>query len=151
MGKESQMVVIRTAYDLGKRDVRALLDCSGEAKLTLDSFKDECDINLIVERFLRGEMLPGQGDFAGSFADVTEFGDYQENLNRVIEADRRFMSLDAKVRERFDNSTAAFLDALVDPTRHDELVELGVLPKPKVAADDAPSTKPPEGASGGEA
>ena len=44
------------------------------------------------------------------YGDVTDLKTFQEAKNVFIEAEKAFMSLDAKVRKEFDNDPAKFLD-----------------------------------------
>jgi len=104
---------------------------------TQQSAKDECDINLIVERAKRGADIshlsvsaaPVYGDFVG-------FPDYRESLLMVNKARDMFMSLDAFVRERFGNDPARLLDFLSDDKNREEGVKLGLIKAPEVAKVD---------------
>ena len=97
-----------------------------EPTLAQQQFKDECDINNILERFgVTGELptntrLPQYGDFSG----IT---DYQSALNAVMEAQEAFMALPAAVRARFANDPAAFVDFCSDESNRDEAIALGLV------------------------
>lgn len=147
MGKESRMVVVYTAYERVQRRLREPLDFSKEVKLTMDSFKDECDINVVVDRFLRGEGVPGDLP-RGEYVDVSGFGDFLEHQSRVLEADRMFMALPGKTREKFGHSTARFLEVMAaapfDDQAREFLKDVGVLKEdvpPK--AVEKPTGDPP--------
>lgn len=104
------------------------------------SEKDQTDINRIVQRFDREGVLSHLNERVASFQDVSALsGGYREALHQVRAADEFFAQLPAKVRERFSNDPAGFLDALVDPGRRSELEELGVLEK---EAGGAPTPPP---------
>lgn len=92
------------------------------------SFKEECDINTILRRHREGAMVTHVNANPGVFADVTGFTDYREVLKRVERAGDYFSELSAKVRARFKNDPAVFLDFLADPENREELVELGLAP-----------------------
>ena len=121
-------IFLRTAYNYDADSVSAetSLVCP-EPTLAQQSFKDECDINTILNKFaITGELpsnvrMPQYGDFTG-------ISDYQTALNAVLEADEAFMSLPASVRARFDNDAAAFVDFCSDETNRDEAVKLGLVP-----------------------
>lgn len=100
--------------------------CPAET-LTRQSMKDECDINIIMGRYLKTGVLSHVSRDNPVFADVSDLPDYRESVERVKSADALFNSLDAGVRAKFGNDTAAFLDAVMDPGREAELVALGVL------------------------
>lgn len=123
-------------------DFRVLDPATGEFKFvpgrTKQADKEGCDINNILERFERTGELPSMNGNAmyGDFADVPE---YLESLNIVRAAESQFMSLPAKLRDRFHNDPAKFLAFVGDNKNYDEAVELGLLaPKPPKVEKDLP-------------
>lgn len=121
----------RTAYAPGKE--RYGTECSGES-LTKQSFKDDADINKIVERY------PDRGGVAGlyedgrepMYLDVSSAESYQDSLNRVIAAEEAFAALPSKVRDRFSNDPSALLRFLDDSSNRKEAEELGLVEPKKV-------------------
>jgi len=106
---------------------------------TKQSFRDECDINNILRQFnVTGELLingvqPQYGDFSG----IT---DYQSALNAVMAAQDSFLALPAKVRAKFDNDPALFVEFASDEANRDEMKALGLLhEQAAVAAVTSPS------------
>ena len=97
--------------------------------MTQQQFKDECDINKIMDRYLRTGILsdPLNTRGPGTYADFTEMGDYMENMNKVVEAREMFESLPAKVRERFANNPANMIEFVLDSSNKDEAIKLGLL------------------------
>lgn len=116
--------------------------------MTKQSFKDECDINNIIRQYKATGMINHVAANAarGVYADLPPPLDYQEALNIVIEGERAFESLPAKLRERFNNDPRAFLAFVSDPENKDEMVKLGLLKPP--APDPAPGDAPRGGAGG---
>lgn len=114
--------------------------------LTRQSEADACDVNLIMARYEKTGVLPSVGREA-FFADVSEMGDYREALENVRRADEAFMSLPAKVRGRFGNDAAEFLDFCSDVENRAEMVEMGLIEDesgvPEVV--ETPETPAPEG------
>lgn len=106
------------------------IDCSGDEVFTQQSGKDECDINLIVERAKRGAQInvSARVPMYGDFTEVPT--DLRDAMNIVRKADEAFMALDAQVRKRFDNDPAKMLDFLNDPKNRQEAVELGLVKAP---------------------
>lgn len=127
------VVKVYSEYDPPPKPVLAKF----EKTLTRDSEAKDCDVNVIMARYEKTGMLPVDNRQA-FFADVSEMGDYRSALHQVKMADEFFMSLPAKVRSRFDNDPAAFLDFVSDPASRDEMVELGLLEKPKASEGPAP-------------
>lgn len=107
-----------------------------EPSLTQQHFKEETDINTIVERFgITGEIptnvrVPLEGDFSEGVLD------YQSALNAVLQADNAFMQMPADIRARFHNNPAEFLEFVHDEANRDEAVKLGIVVAP--AAPPAP-------------
>lgn len=111
------------------QDERSIVDMAKQ------SFKDECDIRNITRRYKEGAMVTHLAKGVPNYADVSEAGDLRTILDRVRDASEWFGRLPARVRERFDNDPAAFIDAANDPLGQDLLEELGLMPKgPSVVA-----------------
>lgn len=96
--------------------------------LAQQSFKDDADINVILERFnITGELTssssiePRYGDFLDSPVD------YKQALDVVMAAQSTFNGLPAFLRTRFDNDAAKFVDFVSDERNRDEALELGLL------------------------
>lgn len=113
--------------------------------LTQQQFKEECDINKILERALRTGVLPVvPGAIYGDFTDVAS---YQDAHDALIRANEAFMSLPARIRDRFDNDPARLLEFLSDEANREEAVKLGLVeesqPPEEVAVPVAPSDQLP--------
>jgi len=114
-------------YDMNKAGDESGLKCK-DPTLTQQHFKEEVDINTLVERFnLTGQMpqiehLPTHADFEGIF-------DFQTAMNAIVAARETFDSLPAKLRYRFHNGPAEFVDFCSDPENVDEAVKLGLADK----------------------
>lgn len=118
-------------YDARKASDDTGLTCE-DPTLTQQQFAEESDINYIAERFgLTGELpqvleLPKYGDFTGIF-------DFQTAQNSVIHAQKQFMTLPAKMRQRFNDDPQKLLAFLEDPANRDEAIFLGLVNKPQEA------------------
>ena len=120
-------IFIRTAFNYDADEVSAEtgLSCS-EPTMAQQQFRDEADINIIMERFGRtGELIaparmPQYGDFNG-------VSDYHTAMNAVIEAQASFDALPAKIRATFDNDPGRFVEFCLDDSNRDEAVKLGLV------------------------
>lgn len=97
--------------------------------LTQQSFKDECDINVLLQRYkvtgvVGAELLSSRSD---AFIDVLDVGDFMDCQNRLIDARNAFDSLPSSVRERFDNDAMKLVEFLSDVKNRGEAVELGLI------------------------
>lgn len=111
-----------------------------DESLTKQSFKDECDINVILNRFAITGQLPDNVRMP-TFGDFTDVTDYQTAMNAAIAAQDSFMQMPANVRERFNNNPQQFVEFCSNDKNRDEAIKLGLVPEPPVKAD------PPKGAS----
>ena len=125
-------VTIRTRYSpIDSEGISFLPDDPRNEGRSVDSmtqqqFKDECDINLIVERARKSGFInvPSEQPIYGDFADV---GDFIEAQNLIAQASQYFDGLPANIRARFSNSPAEFLRFINDEANVDEAVSLGLL------------------------
>jgi len=134
--------VIRTPYndpyeDKGLQCVT--LDGEAEPLLTIQSEIDNCDINILVERFAKSGVIPNGNAGTPTYGDFSELPSYQESLNVVLSAQNAFMSLDAKIRKEFDNDPGKFLAFVDDPANADALIKMGLREAPP------PAPTPPKG------
>lgn len=122
-------VVIHSRYNCPKSDAIVFL----EHGLTHQSFKDECDINLIVKRArVSGHLIdPFLSDsdkrkfHYGDFSSV----DFFEANNIVNDAYDKFEMLDAEVRDFYHNDPLTLLKAFEDPNSFDDLERFKLLTK----------------------
>lgn len=109
-----------------------------EESRTVQAPANEVDINVLVARAKAGEDLSGFVR-VGQYRDMTEVPtDLREAYAIVQRAQDLFMSLDAKVRERFKNDPALMVEFLHDEKNKDEAVKLGLVEVP--AKDDTLDT-----------
>lgn len=131
----------RSAYD--NHEVMSSstgLECL-DSSLTQQQFKEESDINNIVDRFMKTGHLPDPVSMP-QYVDYEGVFDFQSAMNVVRQADENFMRMDAKVRARFHNSPQEFLEFFADPANTDEAVRLG-LAVPQPVAKEIPSSDSP--------
>jgi len=93
---------------------------------TQQSFRDECDINNILRQFNVTGQLPA-GSVQPQYGDFSGITDYQSALNAVMAAQESFLQLPAKVRAKFDNDPALFVEFASNEANRDEMKALGLL------------------------
>lgn len=101
------MVKIRKVYDESTHEGVVFTGAS----LTQQHFKEECDINHILEMYTKTGELP-VNPHEMRYADVSEISDYATMRAALAQADNDFLDLPARVRERYNNDTVEFLDAI---------------------------------------
>lgn len=137
----------RTAYNYDKKQASmATALITPEPTRTQQHQRDDADINVIVQRFNVTGVLP-QGHKLPQYGDFTGPTDYQECLNKVIEAQDAFDSLPAKARQHFKHDPARFLEFLEAGPSAQLLLDLGlatqVSPAREKKADPVPPTPAP--------
>lgn len=133
---------LRTPYNYDRAVVSHAtgLACVFPGK-TVQSQKDETDINVIWDRLMKtGSPLPVAPP--PTHADFTEARDFQESQNLILAARASFMALPANFRAKLDNDPAAFVDYAQDPENLPELRKLG-LAIPEAPAKEAPPVASP--------
>jgi len=103
---------------------------SFEPSRTKQSFLAETDVNNIIKRYRVTGLLP---QHAGNpiFGDFTRLpADYQEALNKVLDAESAFNAVSSDIRSQFQNDPKAFVAFCTDPANLDQLREWGLAPKP---------------------
>lgn len=120
-------VFVRNPYNYDKEQVSqdTGLKCEDLSKAQ-QHMRDECDINVIVERFgVTGKVPVTQ--FEPSYGDFSGVGDYHTALNKINATMEQFMTLPAKVRAKFEHDPYQLVNFLMDEANRNEAVELGLI------------------------
>jgi phage internal scaffolding protein len=110
--------------------------------------KDECDINVILERFGKTGQVP-VNTISGTYGDFSGVHDYHTAMNALIASESEFAALPAQIRNRFQNDPSNLIEFLDNPNNKAEAESLGLInSKPAVnesaTAADKPVTEPSE-------
>jgi phage internal scaffolding protein len=120
-------VFLRTQYNY---DHNAASNASGlvceEPTRAQQHHKDECDINVILERFGKTGQVP-VNTISGSYGDFSGVHDYHTAMNALIAAESEFDALPAKIRNRFANDPANLIQFLDNPDNRAEAEKLGLV------------------------
>ena len=127
-------------YDMDLASDKAGLKCE-DPSLTQQQFKEESDINTIVDRFMKSGVLPTPVNMP-QYVDFEGIFDFQTAMNAVRVADENFMRMDAKVRARFNNSPQEFLEFFANPENIPEAIRLGLAIPPAVAETQVSAAEP---------
>lgn len=111
-----------------------------EPTMTIQSEKDNCDINVIMNRYATcGTPLPYRTDGVEPvYADVSELGDYMENFQRCKQAEEMFNALPSALRKELDNNPANLISFIQDKKNESRCIEYGLINKPIMEASKAP-------------
>lgn len=99
---------------------------------TKQSYAEDADINNIVARFLKTGNLPDNirsgGWVSQDFTKAPE--NYQEAMRIIIDARSQFMSLPAKLRDKFKNDPGQLESWLADPDNLEDSYKYGLRVRP---------------------
>lgn len=148
-------VICRTRYSsVGEKPVGIIFE---RPSLAQQHFREECDINAIVRRYLQTGVLEHQSDAPVFYGDVSELPlTLTEAYAAVERAESAFMSLPSEVRKSINNDPAQLVDWIVN--NRDMAAKFGLISA--VAGnssdvnvvssgdtnDSTPSTSAPDGA-----
>lgn len=96
---------------------------------TKQSFKDQVNVNKIVERHRQTGMIAHLNARTPFYGDVSNLAPYQDALNLVNQAHELFNAMSATVRERFSNDPSRMIAFLQDPRNREEAEKLGMVNK----------------------
>lgn len=116
----------------------------GDHSMTDQSFKDECDINFIMQKYEKTGLLDHVNTYQGQYGDFTDAPDYHTALNKMNDAQEMFMTVPAKIRELFNNDPGEFLEFVLDGQNEEAMREMGLLPPapPSAPGRDDPEEQP---------
>ena len=132
-------VLIKKPYD---PSVRQPLLISGVSR-TKQSFKDETNINLILERHYKTDVMTHINKDPARYEDLPSGIDFQESLNLAITARDSFDALPGQLRAIFQNDPRAFLEFMDDPQNEKRIVALGLREGPE-SVSETPAVPLPE-------
>jgi len=139
------MLRLVDVYDADQVSDESSLVCPEES-LTAQEFKEESDINTIIDRFGIGEN-PIEAQRWVTDVDIADApNNYQDVMNQLNAARDQFMSLPARVRSRFENDPAKFVSFVSDANNLEEMVSLGLAERREPTsqlAPEAPGTVSP--------
>lgn len=105
-----------------------------EDRRTKQEFRDECDVNNIMKKYLKTGQLPELIKSNPKYGDFSDVPSFQEAQDRVNFANAQFAALPARVRARFENDPAQFLAFASDERNAQELIDMK-LATPRPPAD----------------
>jgi len=133
----------RDKYNLEEREFLSdatALDCSDSQDMTVQSDKDDADINVIMERFGRTGHMPPARDIP-MWGDFSGLSDFQGTIEQLRAAQDAFDTLPSNIRSRFSNDPGQLLEFIHNDANYGEAVQIGLIP-PKEAPPPAPPPTP---------
>lgn len=141
IGHDAVVGKIETLRENGS--VRVKFMCESPS-LTIQSAKDDCDINKLISRYKKSGVLPPVAKGNAMYGDFSQVTDYRSALTSVMAAQEGFASLSSELRRYFDNDPAKLLMFIADSANREKAIELGLIPKPPKNVEKAPEPPAPE-------
>ncbi len=98
---------------------------------TVQSQKDECDINKLIERSARAGTLSHLDKYESQYGDYTGYN-FERHMNTIAEGNTIFENLPAEIKREFDQSAQKFFNYVTKPENSNRLAEL----LPAIARND---------------
>lgn len=109
---------------------------------TKSDAKDDCDINIIMKRYMRG-IEPPVSKRLMEYGDFTGVNTFQEAAEIIQQGYNAFDHQPVRIRNRFNNDLNQLLEFLQDPENHEEARQLGLLePLPRIPDNNDVPTPP---------
>lgn len=117
-----------------------------EPSMTDQAHKDSCDLNKIINKFLRTGLMTNVRQDQPTYGDFSDKTDYHDAIARVSKANDQFLELPASIRARFNNDPGELISFLNDEKNRSEAEELGLVVSPQANREpqgdkDTPSKK----------
>lgn len=131
-------VFVRSPFNYDRDEVsRETGLCDAGEDMCRQSFRDDCDINVIVKRFGLTGLMP-QGVRVPNYGMFDGVSDFHSAMNAVAEARESFEAMPAEIRARFQNDPGKFVEFCSDEKNLDEMRKMG-LAVPAVLEDTSPA------------
>lgn len=101
------------------------LECR-DPSLAQQQFKDDVDINVLLERFKVTGVMP-QSVVLPSYGDFSSVTDFRSAQDAVLRAKNAFMDLPADLRARFNNDPQQLLEFVSKDENRPEAERLGLV------------------------
>lgn len=107
----------------------------GDISMTEQQFKQEVDINNILDHYRKtGYLPPSSRD--PIYGDVSQITSFQDALHHVEDSYALFETVPSKIRRMFNNDPGEYLAYVSNPDNHEEAYSLGILSRPQADSSE---------------
>lgn len=99
--------------------------------LTIKSQAESTKIQNIIKKYQTTGYVPEVNANIPKYLDTTNIGNLQEIQNQLINVNNYFLSLDPKIRLKFNNDPHQLVTFLQNPNNKDEAIKLDLIVKPE--------------------
>lgn len=118
------------------------IDCS-EPKITDQSYKKSCDINVIMAQYAKTGMLPCANTSVPRYIDNTTIPNLEQSFKIVNTAIDMFNELPPTIRKLMDNDPSKLESFVMDPKNKNLLIQEGLISPPPPDLSTAEQTSLP--------
>lgn len=113
-----------------------------EPSMTDQQWKDDCDVNYIMARYIKTGHLTHLQKKPGMYADLTAITDLVGAYQDIAQAEEAFSKLPSRLRNKFDNDPVKLVEYLKDPKNLEEAIKEQLIPDPEKAKPEPPVEAP---------
>ena len=113
---------------LKRKHPRVTVNNQGQVSLTKQAFKEECDINNIMNKYQKTGAIEHLNSFGGDYGFASDV-DFTQSMLLIKKAENMFANLPSTIRAKFNNDPSQFLEYTSDENNHAEMVTLGLRDK----------------------
>lgn len=118
-----------TQYQPHERNIKK----SDKPSLTDESFKDECDISLMIERYKVNKIPPRTVNIAYGYSPTVD--DIQHAQMLLAATKSNFEGLPSKIRDEFGNNVENYLAYISDKANLKDCYERGLIDRSSVSIE----------------
>lgn len=111
---------------------------------TEQAHKRMCDVNEIIKKYDKTGLITHISQYEARFGDMNGM-EFKTAQDMVASAQSNFEALPSEIRNMFDNSPAALLDFMDDPSNREKAIELGLIKGSWTPETDGIGEHVPEG------
>lgn len=99
---------------------------NNEPSKTDQSFAEECDVNNIMQKYIKTGEIHHVNRKAGVYADLSDIKDLTHAYEIIGFAQQAFSGLPSELRDKFLNNPQNLINYLNDPSNDEEAISLGL-------------------------
>lgn len=144
------MPTIPKFFSLNNRPTGTGISFDPKEGKTMQSFKDECNINNIVSMYCKTGIWGNSLKPATSkpmFGDFASVPDFVESQNIIAKSKELFDAMPLKIRQRFNFNPVELLEFVNNPDNKDEAIKLGIATEKAAPVETKPPETPPTATS----
>lgn len=96
-----------------------------QPSLTEQHHKESCDIRFIMKKAEKTGMVSHLQKTEGRYIDMASRPDFDDAMNIIASANSMFETIPSRIREKFHNNPAIWLEYIQNPENREDMLSLG--------------------------